>query len=523
MTRQPEAHPLAAADLFRSESHENVAAVDVRAQERMGLNPARLSAVLTDGTEHAVQEGIAVVESNLEKAQAQPNGSRLDYHDKALREWCCIHGWALEEKCGMEAAFPKEYLVDATRLLWELVASPESGRRTYYADVWVRECHLPADHFDMLAKMPEPTSAKWEVMYKVCKSLLPLLEPHGDLLVPAARRCKLEIFLDRCRELNCGSMDDERAQRVVHPHTEKVKLITGALADLDMIAGIYLTVDAWEQCYAEFMRFCKSKARYGDFAQPFLRHMIAAEVCRVTVWYRQARASPARHLPRVFKFINAPRRRDHVETMTAEKRTSLEKRAAAFLEVAEERHLKWNGTTWTRPRHLLGQLCDEDHRQWLAQELLVVLGFEQQLGEAISQHAARGRRVAAPARAAPAGEVGQLLLAHLRARHDDGTLKAELACWPNEFASRQVIDELLLLATAAPRQTTVDPVLSKEETPRLWGQFVGMLFTGPVHNLLLESLVSRKSEIERIHRNASAETIDHRWLYRARQARALRF
>ena len=244
VTCQPEAHPLAAADLFRNECHENVAAIDMKALERMGLNPARLINVLMDGTEHAVQEGVDVVAGNLAKAQALPNGSRLDYHDKALREWCCIHGWALEEKCGMEAAFPKEYLVDATRLLWELVASPESGRRTYYADVWVRECKLPADCFDLLAKMPEPTSSKWEVMYKVCKCLLPLLEPHGQLLVPAARRCMLEIFLDRCRELNCGSMDDARAQRVVHPHTEKVKLISGALADLDMIAAIYLTVDA---------------------------------------------------------------------------------------------------------------------------------------------------------------------------------------------------------------------------------------------------------------------------------------
>ena len=54
---------------------------------------------------------------------------------------------------------------------------------------------------------------------------------------------------------------------------------------------------------------------------------------------------------------------------------------------------------------------------------------------------------------------------------------------------------LLLLATAAPRQTTVDPVLSQEQTPRLWGQFTGMVFPAPVHNLLLESLVSRKAEI----------------------------
>eukprot|EP00966_Prymnesium_polylepis_P164174 3796163-Prymnesium_polylepis.2 len=47
-----------------------------------------------------------------------------------------------------------------------------------------------------------------------------------------------------------------------------------------------------------------------------------------------------------------------------------------------------------------------------------------------------------------------------------------------------------------------------------------MLFTGPVHNLLLESLVSRKAELERIHRGSKPETLDHVFLYRARQATA---
>ena len=519
---QPEAHPLAASDLFRDESHENVADIDVKALMRMGLNPARLISVLTDGTEHAVLEGNGVIDAMRSKAQALPDATRLDREHKALREFCCIHGFALEEKCGMEAAFPKEYLVDGLRLLWELVASPETGRTKYYRTIWVCECKLPAHLYDdILAHMSEPTSSKWQVMYDICKKLLPLLEPHGNLLVPAARRCMLEIFLDRCRELNCGTTDDSRAQRVVHPHTEKVKLLSGALADLHLIGAIYLTVDAWEQCYSDFMKFCKSPARYGGFKQPFLRHMIAVEACRMTLWYEQARAKPASHLPRCFKFINAPRRREHLEQMTEGKRKDLEKRAAAFLQVAQERHLKWNGTTWTRPRHLLGVLCDEDRRQWFAQELLVLLGKEEELGAALSAAAPRGRRIAASARAMPADGVDRMLLVHLRARHEDGSLAAELACWPNNFSNRQQnIDELILLATAAPRQTEVDPVLSMEETPSLCRQFIGMLFTGPVHNLLIESLVSRKSEIERIHRNVSAETLEHRWLYRCRQAAA---
>jgi len=135
-TMQPEARPVAAADLFRDESHEAVASVDVKALERLGLRPELLAGVLTDGTDHAVQEGKAVVEIMHAKAQAVPNATVHQKSRKAIREWCCIHGWALEEKCGMEAAFPYEYLVNALRLLWEMVSSPETGQTTYYREVW---------------------------------------------------------------------------------------------------------------------------------------------------------------------------------------------------------------------------------------------------------------------------------------------------------------------------------------------------------------------------------------------------
>ena len=38
-------------------------------------------------------------------------------------------------------------------------------------------------------------------------------------------------------------------------------------------------------------------------------------------------------------------------------------------------------------------------------------------------------------------------------------------------------------------------MLCFKETPELYIMFTNMLFTGPVHNLLLESMVSRKSEL----------------------------
>ena len=54
----------------------------------------------------------------------------------------------------------------------------------------------------------------------------------------------------------------------------------------------------------------------------------------------------------------------------------------------------------------------------------------------------------------------------------------------------------------------------------LHATFVHMLFVGFAHNLLLESYVSRKAQVERIHLNVGAETLDHLFMYRARQTEA---
>lgn len=86
------------------------------------------------------------------------------------------------------------------------------------------------------------------------------------------------------RELNYGTIDDGRDKKLIHPRTEKVKLLSGALAMLDVGAVIFLTINLWEQCSSSSMKFCKSPAAYSGFKQPFLRHMIAVAVNKMTAW-----------------------------------------------------------------------------------------------------------------------------------------------------------------------------------------------------------------------------------------------
>ena len=63
-------------------------------------------AVLTDGTEHAVQAGDRVVKRREEKARSLPDTNLAHLAITAMREFCGIHGFALEEIAGLDAAFP---------------------------------------------------------------------------------------------------------------------------------------------------------------------------------------------------------------------------------------------------------------------------------------------------------------------------------------------------------------------------------------------------------------------------------
>lgn len=184
----------------------------------------------------------------------------------ALGEFCCIHGKALEENNGMEAAFPGGYIVDATRLLWEIHLSPEGGRLGEYERIWVDKCGFPKGLFNYtLAMLPEPTSSKWEVMHSVAVKLKLILEPveHGSYrhLDLDARPSYLEVYLKACRKLMCGSTDQERKDTVYHPHKQKIQTLSGIFRKLDVEAGLYLYLDVGNGNYSDFYKFAKSPSR----------------------------------------------------------------------------------------------------------------------------------------------------------------------------------------------------------------------------------------------------------------------
>ena len=240
---------------------------------------------------------------------------------------------------------------------------------------------------------------------------------------------------------------------------------------------------------------------YGDFEQPHLRHEMAALVAHDTVWYAAARADPKAHLPRYYEYIGRDHRRNHESQMTSQLRASLEARAAAFLQEAEASHLTWNATTWTRPRHLLGLLCAEDRRHWMAAELLKVLGAEQQLRA----------RLPAGSWPQPCSPVDRLLLDRLQAYKADGSLEPEVRLWGLQRPSG--IAELLVLAVEPMGDTKTSPVLTAARTPLIFEQMCNWLFVGFAHNLALESMVSRLAMLEKRHPRTHALTLDATFNY----------
>ena len=77
--------------------------------------------------------------------------------------------------------------------------------------------------------------------------------------------------------------------------------------------------------------------------------------------------------------------------------------------------------------------------------------------------------------------------------------------------------ELALLATAAPRDTSVNPVLSAQLTPRVHIK-MRRLFVGFAHGLLIESMVSRLATVERIHKRSHSLVLYHLFMHKCRQA-----
>ena len=146
----PVAEPLACKDLGNDQSALQGSLAYRAAFDRAGFTPSMLLQAETDNTDHA-QLGMRNFIADVLKG-VPPERRR------ALVENCYRHLAVLEEQGAMAAAFPNDEIVNYLRMFYEVWhAQPE-----YYREVWL-QCGNPLNVWEALMRMPEPTSAKWQV------------------------------------------------------------------------------------------------------------------------------------------------------------------------------------------------------------------------------------------------------------------------------------------------------------------------------------------------------------------------
>eukprot|EP00965_Chrysotila_dentata_P004378 142437-Pleurochrysis_carterae.AAC.2 len=198
---------------------EALAASDLQGAQEPGSD-ARTRARAKWAVEPAEGESHIFLRTQREHAASSPSAP---IHS-AQKKTCAIYAKALEEAHGREAAFPGHRLCNWTRLVWECFSfKSKCGRLLHtlsfntraqgygheFKKVWVDRCgYLNFEYDRWLCKLPEPTEAKWGIMYDVCFPLLNLFDvaPHRARV----GKTRFEEFLEACLELLRGTSNPNR-------------------------------------------------------------------------------------------------------------------------------------------------------------------------------------------------------------------------------------------------------------------------------------------------------------------------
>ena len=157
-----------------------------------------------------------------------------------------------------------------------------------------------------------------------------------------------------------------------------------------------------------------------------------------------------------------------------EERKKIVKMLKAVLEKGRDYQEQY-GKGWLKPVHLFGAVCNEAHRQCFAATVLLLLGKEEQLQEALvaAAPAAVGGRVSgvqsAAQVAAPQGWVQEELIRRLR--EELPTLPALMRKWGLGHKR-----EWLFLASTPPQAEGF--AFTQAECPELYAAYISMLFVG---------------------------------------------
>ena len=159
--------PIGCRDLGADSSEKNGTDMLLWLIQDLDMPPEMLSQLEGDSTPHAVNQredtltalenGFVGLAGLLKKL---PTG-------QAVAENCYRHLTVLEENDANEAAYPKKEILNFLRMVHGVIQSETE----LYRQIWAR-AGLPPCVFEQLKSMPEPTTAKWEVMAECCRIFL---------------------------------------------------------------------------------------------------------------------------------------------------------------------------------------------------------------------------------------------------------------------------------------------------------------------------------------------------------------
>ena len=488
---KPISEPIACKDLGNNQTALQGCQALRAVHAREGLRREKCTQVAGDSTEHAYQQRTQFVKG-------------LASNDKATVENCYRHLIVLEEHAAMEAAFPGDEIINYLRMFHEVIhAQPE-----YYEELWHARYPTLPHVWEQLTKMPEPTSAKWEVPTTCARLFLVGLEvaPGKE----GTERSMLEEFASFVLSRMRGCTDTSRPHDAGnHPHKLKWRALSALFASPNYLAGLYFYLDLWE-FFGERHAFCLANSKFGDFPPSHHRHEMAVRVAKDSVWYEAACADTSTVFKQTTEYLQQRFRRLFVDRITDTLRAEMRTRMETALQEAYKSFQKWSAKVWTRARHLLGGVCDETYRAGVAQLVLILMGHGRKLGEKLADvQGGMQQSAEAITPMAAVDDVQTKLYSLIKQRHDEGELRKEWELW--ELDSH--VSEWLALATESIRDTTINPVLSQELTPGVYDTYINMLFVGLSDNTRLESYVSLYKTFA--HVNMTGATVELMFLYHA--------
>jgi len=219
---KPQIQVIAAAEVHDKSGH-GLAALLERARENAGLHPEGLTHLSSDGASACASDQVGETVLFQRRQQEASSADPTALCHSAARTLCAIHGMAIEENAGIEAAFPMHLLWAFLALLHECFSDRGSSHADDMRKIWVETAKLPVALYNhCLGSLQKPVESKWGTMYECARKAAVLWQVHASHR--GLGGTMIEEFLRACLKVMPGAVNPREPTRGGrHPLRTKVR------------------------------------------------------------------------------------------------------------------------------------------------------------------------------------------------------------------------------------------------------------------------------------------------------------